>query len=262
MDAISTRFLRNKDLIPIPKLTEIGIVGLGGIGSFLLQNLTVMGWQSIWGWDSDRVEDHNFSSTAYPLYQSGKLKKEAADDLHREYSEDWQQFRAENNFQYNSVVLPKMIVCTDDMESRRMVYDMWKDGLSRTKGTGHFFIDLRMGATTVEMSTVTRHTDNYLKEWIPTSAVEEAPCSMKHTVFATQHIVSLGSAQVYNMIAKLAYYDYIWSSLSPNMVEYGTLIVPKPKGDANAITKDSREESFDRLEGNASRSNVATHRSA
>ena len=258
MDVISTRFLRNKDLIPIPKLTEIGIVGLGGIGSFLIQNLTVMGWQSIWGWDTDRVEDHNFSSTAYPLHQSGKLKKEAASDLHSDYAEDWQQFRPDNNFLYNSVILPRMIVCTDDMESRRLVYEMWKEQKTRK-----FFIDLRMGATTVEMSTVTKNNDNYLKEWIPTSSVEEAPCSMKHTVFATQYIVSLGSAQVYNMVAKLAYYDYIWSSLSPNMVEYGTLIVPKPKGDANEIANTNiREESLNGLEGNARRSNLALHRTA
>jgi hypothetical protein len=176
-------------------------------------------------------------------------------ELFGEYSEHWQMFRPEMNFQYGSVVLPMMIVCTDDMESRKMVYDAWSEQDNRI-----FFIDLRMGATSVEMSTVTDKHDKYLDEWIPTDAVPEAPCSMKHTVFATQHIVSLGMSQVYNIIANLAYYDYIWTSLNPNMVEYGTLVVPKPEGDANAITEHSREESLDGLEGNAIRSNVVSNR--
>ena len=254
--AMETRFLRNKDLIPLPKLTEIGVVGLGGIGSFIIQSLTMMGWQSIWGYDSDRVEDHNLSTTAYPLHESGKFKKDAAHELHKQYAEDWQQFRPERNFLYGSVCLPMMIICTDDMESRKLVYDSWKK-----LDDGVFLIDLRMGATTVEMSTVTKYVDNYMKEWIPTDSVPEAPCSMKHTVFATQHIVSLGVAQVYNIIANLAYYDYIWTSLNPNMVEYGTIVVPKPEGDANASTPNIREESLDGLDGNAIRSDLVSNRS-
>lgn len=256
---METRFLRNKDLIPIPMLTEIGVVGLGGIGSFLIQTLTMMGWQSIWGWDSDTVEDHNLSTTAYPLSQTGKLKKDAAVKLHKEYAEDWQKIRVDNNFQYNSVSLPMMIVCTDDMESRKVVYEQWKRQ-HRYSTDKRFFIDLRMGATTVEMSTVTGIWDEYMKEWIPTDSVPDAPCSMKHTVFATQQIVSLGVAQVYNILANLSYYDYIWTSLNPNMVEYGTRVVPKPEGDANASTPNNREESLNGLASNAIRSNVASNR--
>ena len=161
-----------------------------------------------------------------------------------------------------------MIVCTDDMESRLMIYEKWKKDVKkihpREKSivSDAFFIDLRMGATSVEMVTVTPRNDNYMNEWIPTDSVPEAPCSQKHTVFAAQHISSLGLAQVYNIVANLAFYDYIWTSLNPNTVEFGTLIRPKIEGDVNATSTNTSEEGLDRLEHNASRSNVLLHRSA
>ena len=266
---IETRFLRNKKLIPLPKLTEIGIVGAGGIGSFIIQGLTIMGWQSIWTWDPDLMKEHNLSSTAYPLDLIGKLKVDAAKYLHELYAEDWQELKAYPcYFDSDTNVLPKMIVCTDDMESRLMIYEKWKKDVKkihpREKSivSDAFFIDLRMGATSVEMVTVTPRNDNYMNEWIPTDSVPEAPCSQKHTVFAAQHISSLGLAQVYNIVANLAFYDYIWTSLNPNTVEFGTLIRPKIEGDVNATSTNTSEEGVDRLENNASRSNVLLHRSA
>ena len=119
-----------------------------------------------------------------------------------------------------------------------------------------------MGATSMEMVTVTPDNDNYMDEWKPDGAVEEAPCSMKHTVFATQHIASLGVAQVYNLIGNLAYYDYIWASLTPIQYEFGNLIVPKVEGDVNATSTNKSEEGINKLEGNAVRSNISFHRPA
>ena len=76
-----SRFLRNKDLIEQRKLDMIGIVGLGGIGSFLIQSLTIMGWRDLFGWDNDVIEAHNLSSTAYPVKSVGDDKKDAAKEL-------------------------------------------------------------------------------------------------------------------------------------------------------------------------------------
>ena len=80
---------------------------------------------------------------------------------------------------------------------------------------------------------------------------------MKHTVFATNHIVSLGLAQMYNVVAGLAYYDYIWTSLNPNMVEFGTLITPNLKKE---VSIDTRTESVNRLDSNAQRTDIPHYR--
>ena len=117
---------------------------------------------------------------------------------------------------------------------------------------------MRMGATSVELVTCTVGNDDYLRTWVPTHTIPPAPCSMKHTVFATNHIVSLGLAQIYNIIAGLAYYDYIWTSLNPNMVEFGTLITPK----IQEVSVDTSKKSVNRLDSNAGRIDISNHRSA
>ena len=250
---IKTRFLRNKDLIPLESLSTISVIGLGGIGSFLIQGLAMMGWHKVIGYDSDVIEDHNLSTTCYPLDETGNAKKDSAQGLFQRYSEDWQEFVPKDNFTPDDEVTPKMVVCTDDMESRRMVYNKWSQ-----QANPHFFIDMRMGATSVELVTCTVGNYNYLRTWVPTHTIPPAPCSMKHTVFATNHIVSLGLAQIYNIVANLAYYDYIWTSLNPNMVEFGTLITPK----IQEVSVDTSKKSVNRLDSNAGRIDISNHRSA
>ena len=260
MDNYETRFLRNKDLIPLKSLTSIDVIGLGGIGSFIVQALAIMGWRDISGYDSDDVLCHNLSSTAYTFDDVDMPKKEAANRLHKRHSEDWQNFYPAGHFDNEKFIGSRVIVCTDTMSSRRMIYELWKK--NRAMQSNPFLIDLRMGATSLEMVTVTPDNDNYMAEWIPDGTVEPEPCSMKHTVFTTQHIASLGVAQVYNVIGNLAYYDYIWASLTPIQYEFGNLIVPKLEGDVNATSTNSRKKDIDGLEGNALRSDISLHRPA
>ena len=259
MNNYETRFLRNKDLIPLKSLTSIDVIGLGGIGSFVLQALAIMGWRDISGYDSDDVLCHNLSSTAYTFDDVDMPKKMAANKLHARHSEDWQNFYPAGHFNFEKFIGSRVIICTDSMASRKMAYEAWKRDWEKR---GHFFIDLRMGATSMEMVTVTPDNDNYMETWIPDGAIEPEPCSMKHTVFTTQHIASLGIAQVYNIIGNLAYYDYIWASLTPIQHSFGKLIVPKIEGDVNATSTNNREKDIDGLEGNAIGSNVSIHRSA
>lgn len=228
---VPNRFLRNKDLIKQERLSDITIIGAGGIGSFVIQSLTMMGWKSITTYDNDVMENHNISSTCYPIQNIGVAKVSAGRALHSMYAEKGQMYMGfQNMFSPDSPASPRMIVCTDNMESRRMVFNKWFEQPDKD-----FFVDARMGATTVELVTESSRFElpndyldtNYMnKRWQPTHTVPEAPCSMKHSVFATQHIASLVTSQLHNLVAGLAYYDYIWTSLSPNSVQLGTLIRP------------------------------------
>ena len=86
----SHRFLRNKDLIPQRKLDQIGIVGLGGIGSQLIPLLSIMGFRKIIGYDNDTLEEHNLSTTLYPQAFNGRYKSTAAIAIGRSYMDDTQ----------------------------------------------------------------------------------------------------------------------------------------------------------------------------
>ena len=222
---MNQRFLRNKDLIKQEALTDICIVGAGGIGSFVIQALTIMGWDDIIVWDDDTVAEHNLSSTAYPANMVGRSKIDAAGVLHSLYSGPEQTLTCyQRKWLPFEKAHPRTIVCTDDMESRKNLFDKWS-----TLDNKDFFIDGRMGATTVELCTQTSRTNEhtYMDEWIPTDSVPKPPCSMKHTVFAAQFIASEIVAQVYNIVGNLSYYDYINTCLSPHLVTYGNQIIPR-----------------------------------
>ena len=221
---MSQRFLRNKDLINQDALTDICIIGAGGIGSFVLQSLTIMGWNDIIVWADDTVAEHNLSSTAYPYNMVDRPKIDAAGVLHRLYAGPEQTLTCyQRKWLPFETAHPRTIVCTDDMESRKNVFDKWS-----TLENKEFFIDGRMGATTVELCTQSNRTEHtYMDEWIPTDSVPKPPCSMKHTVFAAQFIASQIVSQVYNVVANLSYYDYINTCLSPYLVTFGNHIIPR-----------------------------------
>ena len=236
MEGIKNRFLRNKNLINQKHLSSVQIIGAGGIGSFVIQGLTMMGWREMIAYDPDIMEAHNVSSTCYPLDYIGKPKVEAGSMLHSMYADETQSFEGyKSKYGPYDKAHPRTIICTDNMESRKMCFEEWFKLEDKD-----WFIDARMGATTVELVTESSrfgmplelYKTNYLsKRWQPTHEIPDAPCSMKHSVFATQHIASLVASQVYNLVAGLAYYDYIWTSLSPNTVQFGELIRPIERSD-------------------------------
>ncbi len=220
---MDNRFLRNKDLIPQGKLNKIGIVGLGGIGSQLVPLLSIMGFKSIVGWDYDTLEEHNLSTTLYPQNALGSSKAEIAGNVSKMYTHNPSGMKFYNEaYTDNSATFPKMIVCTDDMESRLTAYNKWLEQPNRK-----MFLDLRMGAMAMEIVTVTKKDDNYLDTWIPTHKVEPEPCTMKHTIFTASVVGGLGVDQVFNVVADRPYYQYIWLGLMPLQMRTDNLITQR-----------------------------------
>jgi len=218
---VTTRFLRNKDLIPQSKLDHIGLVGLGGIGSQLVPLLSIMGWKKIVGWDHDTLEEHNLSTTMFPQGALGKSKAEVAKNVSNMYSVK----PGNNNFyrEYydeDSPTLPKMITCLDNMEGRLLAYNKWLEQSNR-----QFFIDLRMGAMAMEIIVATKENDNYLDTWLPSHEISEEPCTMKHTIFTASIVGGFGVDQVFNIVAKRPYYSYIWIGLMPLEMRTDNLII-------------------------------------
>tara|TARA_R110002020_G_scaffold5948_4_gene24517 strand:- start:5509 stop:6192 length:684 start_codon:yes stop_codon:yes gene_type:complete len=217
----STRFLRNKDLIPQSKLDHVGILGLGGIGSQLVPLLSIMGFKKITGWDHDTLEEHNLSTTMYPQGALGKSKAEVAGNVSKMYAVRPSGMTFHNQFyDENSPTMPKMITCLDNMEGRLVAYNKWLEQSNR-----QFFIDLRMGAMAMEIVSATKENDTYLESWIPSNEVAEDPCTMKHTIFTASIVGGFGVNQVFNVVAKRPYYSYIWIGLMPLEIRTENLII-------------------------------------
>jgi hypothetical protein len=237
---LENRFLRNKDLINQKLLNEITVIGLGGIGSTVVTLLAIMGWDKIIGWDNDTLEAHNLSSTTYPTSYVGVSKLLAASHIVSDYSHGKTKFvEGERNWDSSKPLGIKVITCLDNMDTRLEAYEAWRqivhDSNAHTMVCQNaFFIDLRMSALSLEMITITCRTGGFLqnseeiyeKHWVPDSQIEPAPCTMKHTIFASSIIGGLGVNQVFNCVANKPYYSYIWTGLLPLNLEKDNLVKP------------------------------------
>lgn len=230
MNNSPNRFMRNKDLIDQKLLNEITVIGLGGIGSTVVTLLSIMGFDKIIGWDDDTIEEHNLSSTTYPHGFLSAPKVEAAAHQAKHYSGDQTYFECYNErWNADKGITSRVITCLDSMDTRMEVYECWRD----LKGEG-FLIDLRMSALSLEMVTITHRPGGfgelddqiYEKHWVPDSQIEPAPCTMKHTIFASSIIGGLGVNQAFNCIANKPYYSYIWAGLLPLNLEKDNLVKP------------------------------------
>lgn len=128
---------------------KVYIVGAGAIGSMTGLVLSKMGFSDITVWDDDKIESHNLPNQMYPLDAIGKHKVDALSDVVKGFAgctvnalkEKW------NNHPFDGDAI--VIVCTDNMTSRKAV---WKK--VKLKGNVRLFIDARMGGETMRIYSI------------------------------------------------------------------------------------------------------------
>ena len=218
---MNNRFLRNKDLIDQRQLDKITVVGAGGIGSAIIQLLTIMGFKEITIYDSDVMEEHNRSTTIYPQYSSeySPTKVSCANNLAISYNSDiiFNQHPINYNPELDNTlpVTPKMIVCLDNMEDRLAIYEHWR---LNNKDSNGYFIDGRMDALAFEIVTMQMKDDpsEYYEHWTPSADIEDAPCTMKHTIFTASIVAGMMVNQLFALCGNRGYYQYVWMNLLTN----------------------------------------------
>ena len=207
------RFARNRDLIPQDLLNGLSIIGCGGIGSALAIQTAIMGWEHVEFWDDDKLEIHNLSTTTYPGSYVGECKAQAAHDMQLTFGSQVQYNTANAHIvkaEKTALLCKNVIVCTDNMKSREDVYHAWRGHKSR-----NIFVDIRMGALSINVATVTKDNDDYLnKDWYNDSDVIDEPCTQKHTIFTAQIAAGMGMKQMFLALKGVPYYSYITHNLS------------------------------------------------
>ena len=226
----SARFLRNKDLINQNSLTDLTIIGAGGIGSHLIAPLSIMGWRNVVLVDYDKIEEHNRSTTCYPKSGIGEYKVDVAEKEWFRYADKDQLFgKVPRKFTpYSKTpLLRNVMVCTDNMESRLDAYNQWVQNDDRG-----FFIDMRMSALGFEIITATKFYDNYMEHWHDGSDVADDPCTAKHTIFCGGLVAFDGVAQAFLLLQETIYYAYINTTLLPRETNVSEMVAP-PKNSIN-----------------------------
>ena len=198
-----------------------------------------MGFKHIVIYDYDNLEEHNLSCSLYPTIYLGRNKGDAAALQAAEYNPEievenfgeWWSYMWDSELGMGAKYdLRKVIVCPDNMEVRIDAYNAWKEYIEDNPCISNtaFFIDIRMDALALEVITVTPYNmDAYENYWKPSKDIEDAPCTMKHTIFTSSISAGFGVNQVFNVLGKRPFNEYIWIGLVPLQIKKKGLIVPK-----------------------------------
>ena len=210
------RNYRNSGLIDQNKLKHVAVIGAGSIGSTIVQDLAMMGYDKITVVDNDIVAVHNLSTTRYPEDLIGSSKVQAASYMCKMLNPNVEietVYMSAEAWMANG--LPdNVIMATDTMHSRLAIYEKWLENDSREA-----LIDIRMASMVIERIVVTKDNDNFMNWYKPDSEIPDEPCTMKHTVFTTSIASGLTVTGLFSTLSNRAYFEYIYMGLSPLIVK-------------------------------------------
>lgn len=174
------------------KNSVITIIGAGGISSWAGVILSKMGAKLVI-YDDDTYEPTNLAGQLCLLDHLGWNKARALTDLCIQLGGPSVIGKSER-FTQNSHSGLICVVGVDNMETRKAALNKWY------KEYGHFedalFIDGRLEAEIYQIycipggSSVDHYVEQYLKEWVPSTAIPDAACSFKQTSYMAAGIGS------------------------------------------------------------------------
>jgi len=204
----------------------IGIVGVGAIGSFVALGLTKMGFTNVSVWDDDKLETHNTANQMYPLNLVGKFKVEALYEVCRTYSGEIAahypvKFTIDQSFP------AVLIVCVDNMATRKQIFEGWKRKVRNGWGT-YWFVEARMGGQNYRVYSFKSTDDeavNFYENnclYSDEEAVQER-CGQKSIIYTVFGVAADVCNQVRRMLMDLPFktevsrnYDYQKPVVEPN----------------------------------------------
>jgi sulfur carrier protein ThiS adenylyltransferase len=132
---------RQEDIISTDSLgkKEITLIGAGGIGSPTALTLAKMGVKKIEMFDEDGVSELNLSSQVFKKSDVKQFKVFALKNILKEFSDT--VVLAKNKFYKSQKLRETVIVATDSMDSRRLV---WAQFLKQDQCK--YYVEARMGA--------------------------------------------------------------------------------------------------------------------
>jgi len=147
----SVNYLRQADLVDVGTLRDstITIIGAGAVGSFTILTLAKMGVGHVEVYDNDGINDHNLPNQFFRIQDIDQHKVHALRNIVLEFSDA--EIRPFNEL-YNSQLLAQtVIVATDTMSSRRIVWEQFNNQLQCSH-----YIEARMGAELGRIYTISK----------------------------------------------------------------------------------------------------------
>lgn len=182
---------------PENQKSKIHILGCGSTGSFICLNLAKMGFENIKIYDFDKVEEVNIPNQFFKRGDIGKQKVEAMETIIYDFTGigvNGINAKVDGNTKFDLSIDDIFILCFDNIESRRIVYNLIKDYPIR-------MIDTRMGGEGYQIYTIDLSEDREREEYEKRleDKTFEAPCGQKSIIYT---ILSLAS-ETCNIVKKI-----------------------------------------------------------
>ena len=100
------------------------------------------------------------------------------------------------------------------------IYQAWRQLPDRK-----LLVDMRMGALTMEIITVTKNNDHFTDSWQTSKSIPDEECTAKHTIFTGSISSGAGLSQAFQVLNNRPYYAYIWMSLAPVSLRREKLVI-------------------------------------
>lgn len=178
----------------------ITIIGCGSVGSFTAMTLAKMGFKTMFLYDSDIVEKHNIPVQFFNFDDiDGKKSNITADKIH--YCSECTAIPFDIKYKKEYKLLsPIVIVSTDDMESRKKVFEACREqGIK-------LLIDARMGGEVFSIFTVNmrnkKDVDKYAKTFHESTRTS---CTQKGIIYNVLMISSCIASQLVKVLQAQKY---------------------------------------------------------
>jgi len=200
IELIEERYSRQKDIVPVDRLTacKVTVVGVGAIGRQVALQLTAMGIPWLQLVDFDVIEESNLASQGYMEADLGKLKVEATAALCKQINSGIEIHLAKQPFR-RSMEIGNVVFCAvDAIHTRRLIWEAVKD-------KARFFADGRMNAEVLRILTAC---DLASRKHYPTTLFQQdeafvGPCTAKTTIYCANIAAGLMIAQFTKYLRQL-----------------------------------------------------------
>jgi len=181
-------FFRQRDIISIEKLQKarISLIGAGSIGSFTALTLAKMGAGYLSIYDEDGITNHNLPNQFFRKQDISQFKVESLSNILTDFTTS--KVRKNICFYKNQRLNETVIVATDSMESRRLV---WHEFLKQKQCK--YLIEARVGAEIGMVYTIkfkNRKNINFYEQTL-NDVKESLPCTAKSIIYNVLLIASL-----------------------------------------------------------------------
>lgn len=152
---------------PTKLYDEIHVIGLGAIGSNVVQMLTRMGIENMHIYDFDTVSEHNIANQSYLGVQVGSTKIEATEENCLAINPAVQLFKHPEGYSEGMPLSGYVFLCVDNIDLRRAIVEE-----HRCNPMVKAMFDFRMGL---------KDAQHYAADWSNDKQVENFLASMQFT---------------------------------------------------------------------------------